>query len=325
MNPKVSVVLPVYNGVPYLEHSIESALRQSVKPHEIIVIDDGSTDDTPGTIRRFGDRILSRCIPNGGVANAMSLGMSLAGGDWIAFLDHDDVWFRNKLEKQLEAAARYPDAGFVCCNFAARPPGLCGKMVRHYSKLRCLRNFDFKRPLMKNTLRTLIGENFVGTSTVVLVKREITKKAGWFDPRFRISADYNYWLHCGLWTDFVVLEDVLLYKRTHRTNISADAAHTAAEHVQVLDAFLEKHRAGLSQRGLLKHCELERARSMYALGNLQYDRGKKGEAFGWFLRAMRSSRSGRNYGRFLFFFLKKLGRFLTFDLLSRKTLARGHR
>lgn len=109
----VSVVIPCYNKAPYIGATIRSVLAQSVRPGEIIVVDDGSTDDSVDVIRSFGEVVRLYRQENRGESAARNRGIDLAAGEWIALLDADDVWEPRKLEQQL-AAAETEAADIVC-------------------------------------------------------------------------------------------------------------------------------------------------------------------------------------------------------------------
>jgi len=104
---KVSVIIPTYNRVYYLINAIKSVLDQTYKNFEIIVIDDGSVDDTRNIIKKY-DEIKYFYVNHVGLENAK--------GEYIAFLDSDDQWFKNKLEKQIEIMEKFPNTGLVCTN-----------------------------------------------------------------------------------------------------------------------------------------------------------------------------------------------------------------
>ena len=133
MHAKVSVIIPVYNGEQFISRAIQSALSQSVKPFEVIVINDGSIDGTAEKLASFGKGINVLTIPNGGVANARNMGIKASSGEVIAFLDADDVWFEDKLKSQLAVFERYPDVGFCCCDFAFSP-GRSKPKERHFAR-----------------------------------------------------------------------------------------------------------------------------------------------------------------------------------------------
>ena len=111
--PAISVVIPSYNCAHYVTQAVDSALAQSVPVDEIIVVDNGSSDDTPQVLARYGDRVRYAFQPNRGISNARNRGISMARGELIAFLDADDVWLPEKLEKQLQCLAANPEAGLV--------------------------------------------------------------------------------------------------------------------------------------------------------------------------------------------------------------------
>ena len=112
-NPTVSVILPVYNGVNYLRCAVESVLSQTFKDFELIVVDDGSKDETPEVARSYGSRLRYVRKENGGVATAVNRGIRESRGRYISWLSHDDAYRETKLERQVEAVAAYP--GPVAC------------------------------------------------------------------------------------------------------------------------------------------------------------------------------------------------------------------
>ncbi len=109
-SPLISVIIPTYNRATTLGVSVDSALGQTFKDIEVIVVDDGSEDHTREVLTRFKDRIRYISKDNGGCASARNAGLTEAKGDWIAFLDSDDVWLPKKLETQVSDLERHPDA-----------------------------------------------------------------------------------------------------------------------------------------------------------------------------------------------------------------------
>ena len=112
----VSVIIPTYNSGPFVTETIDSVLCQTHPHREIIVVDDGSTDDTPARVRHYGSKISYIRQSNAGVGAARNIGIRAASGDYLAFLDSDDLWLPEKLEVQLAVAARYPDSGLIACD-----------------------------------------------------------------------------------------------------------------------------------------------------------------------------------------------------------------
>ena len=106
MRPGISVVIPVYNGARYLSECIESVCGQTTPATEIIVVDDGSEDETPKVARHWGDRVRYQRISRGGPARARNHGVRLVATDVLAFIDSDDIWLSSKLELQMAALSR---------------------------------------------------------------------------------------------------------------------------------------------------------------------------------------------------------------------------
>lgn len=114
---RVSVIIPTYNYGRFLAESIDSVLAQTLPAHEVIVVDDGSTDDTPAVAARFGGRIVYHRQANRGVSAARNLGIDRATGDWLAFLDADDMWEPVKLERVASVCRSQPRPAFVFTDF----------------------------------------------------------------------------------------------------------------------------------------------------------------------------------------------------------------
>lgn len=116
-SPTVSVVIPCYNGAPFLRETLKSALAQTVPPLEIIVVDDGSTDDSVAIGESFGSPVRVLRQSNQGESVARNVGIREARGDWIALLDADDLWSPEKTARQLEAVSQNPDCACVYSDF----------------------------------------------------------------------------------------------------------------------------------------------------------------------------------------------------------------
>jgi len=113
----VSVIIPTYNRAGLVVEAIESVLRQTAPPREIIVVDDGSTDGTPDALASFGDRIVAVRQENQGVGGARNRALAMATGRYLAFLDSDDTWLEFKLELQVAIMERQPNLGFLFSDF----------------------------------------------------------------------------------------------------------------------------------------------------------------------------------------------------------------
>lgn len=112
-DPRVSVVIPAFNQARFLPAAIESVLSQTYRDREVLVVDDGSTDETPEVIGRYGGAVRGIHQANTGLAAARNAGTRHAVGEFIALLASDDVWMPGFLEHMMSVAARHPDAGLV--------------------------------------------------------------------------------------------------------------------------------------------------------------------------------------------------------------------
>jgi len=319
MNPRISVVIPVYNGELFVAKAIESVLNQSYPAHEIIVIDDGSTDDTPKILERFKDKIISKRIKNtGSPSTPRNIAMRMATGDYIAFLDADDVWFKNKLINQVEFILMYPNAGFFCCDFVERRSDQHYKLKRHFSLLRSLEKINFDTLLKPTPFELLIEENFVGGASTVVIKKEIIDKLGGFYGDAMYGEDYEYWLRCATITDFVLVSDVLMYKRTHADNITYDRIVLHVRHGDALRKIVRNMNSYIVENGLLRKCQLSLASNYYDLGNNYFEAKKIKQAFNMYFIGMLSHKSIVNFASFSWVVFKKLMRFVTFSIVIKE-------
>jgi glycosyltransferase involved in cell wall biosynthesis len=123
LRPAVTVIIPAYRAAGTIARALDSVLTQSCPPAEILVVDDGSPDDTAGAVRLYGERVKLLRKPNGGAASARNVGLDRARGELIAFLDADDYWEPHKLERQLAILNSHPELGLVCGRWFTQEPG----------------------------------------------------------------------------------------------------------------------------------------------------------------------------------------------------------
>lgn len=234
-NLSISCIIPVYNGERFIEEAIGSILAQTCQPDEIIVIDDGSTDDTGGKVSRYNHRLTYVYQPNAGPAAARNRGLELAHGDYIAFLDADDLWHPEKLEQQLERFECRPETDISIThvqNFIKNPQ--TGERLPHCEK---------GRPL-----------NLPGYITQTLLARtEVFRRVGIFDTSFRLS-DATEWFLRAEQSNVVVdlISDVLVYRRLHEHNISqANLSVSHDEHLKLIKQSLHQRRGSNNDVRLL--------------------------------------------------------------------------
>lgn len=304
-NPKFSVIIPVYNGMPYIEKTVESALDQNYPAHEVIVVDDGSTDETPQALQKYKDRIIYIRIPNsGGPSAPRNQGMAVATGEYIALLDADDLWFKTKLSVHRDFALKYPDIGFFASNFAVRYPDLGGRMMLHYNVLSEPHRFIFNEPL-KDAFKLLLHQNYIGTPSAVVFKKETAQKAGLFDEECRLVEDLNFFLRMATVSGLVLIEEALFYKRTHDASMSANRVRLLRGHEQVLLNAFKVQKDYIDKNRLWPYCRMAHAGLCYQIGDAHYEAGNPKEAFRSYRRGWSTSPTLDNLLPFLWKMAKK--------------------
>jgi glycosyltransferase involved in cell wall biosynthesis len=206
--PLVSVIIPAHNAGRYLRECIDSVLSQSYPSLEIIVVDDGSTDDTPRIMSEFGDRIVAIRQDNAGAAAARNAGLFRARGKYIAFLDADDVWRPDKLERQVEVLEASPDVGVVFSRWMLWYPNSDGT----YPPMEAISEPAVGAEISSPDYADLLLDCTLFTSTVVM-RREVVNRIGGFAWDLRRGQDYDYWLRASRVTRIKSVElELALYR-----------------------------------------------------------------------------------------------------------------
>ncbi|MBW3636705.1 MAG: glycosyltransferase family 2 protein [Armatimonadetes bacterium] len=214
----ISVIIPTYNRGAAIHKTIESALQQDLPPDqvEVIVVDDGSTDDTWQILQSaYEDNVRVRLfsIANGGVARARNFGLEQARGEFIAFLDHDDLWFPQKLRKQLEAISEDERIGVVYCNWQLFDK--TGILQPHVWQPR----FEFGR---NGAVEKLLTGNFIISMSVPLIRTQLVRSVDGFDPDMVPCDDWDVWIRLANQSEFVGLRETLVQYHQHEAQQSRD-------------------------------------------------------------------------------------------------------
>jgi len=203
-NPKVSIIIPVYNGGNYLREAIDSALAQTYNNCEIIVVNDGSNDDgeTECIALSYGNRIRYITKANGGVASALNAGICEMCGDYFSWLSHDDVFYPEKTSKQIAFIKAIGKPVVLYCDYDVIDVHrtVTKTMAHHYNP--------------EELCRALITENPVHGCTV-LIPRECFATVGLFNENLRTTQDYDMWFRIAQHFNFIHLPLVLLQAREH--------------------------------------------------------------------------------------------------------------
>ncbi len=211
----VSVVVPVHNGGEYLEESVKSALQQNYSPLEIIVVDDGSTDRTPDVLRRFGTAVKALRQENAGAAAARNRALEVAHGEFIAFLDADDLWHPDKLRTQVQYLLDHQDVDLVASRWKVLADDEAADQLGDSVDSAASRTVDDGHSGW--LYNDLLLDCVIQTSTVVM-RRRLLQKIGHFDEGLRRGQDYDYWLRASRITQIHSLSVALSAYRLHVTN-----------------------------------------------------------------------------------------------------------
>lgn len=221
--PLVSVIVPVYNGERYLACALQSIFDQDYHPFEVIVIDDGSTDNSAEIAQSYKE-IHYIYQPNQGVTVTRNVGISTARGEFIAFLDQDDMWTPNKLSVQVDYLLKHTEVGYVL----ARQNIFLEPGTRAPSWLK-------KELLLNDQVGYLPG--------TLVARRSVFKQIGLFDPAYRIGSDTDWLARAkDAGVSMVILPEVLLHRRIHRHNQSAQTQIMNLELIRLLKASIDRRR-----------------------------------------------------------------------------------
>jgi glycosyltransferase involved in cell wall biosynthesis len=234
----ISLVVPAYNCASWLPEAIDSLLAQTHRDHEIIVVDDGSTDDTPAVLARYGERIRVVRSANGGLAAARNLGLAEARGDYVAFHDADDV--------------ALPDRLAVLLDFVERTPGIDAVFADG-------ERMDDGRRIVPAAMTARLAGRRVGAADLFvgfpayfqasLVPRAAFAAAGAFDPTFRIHPDNDYAFRLFAACPTAYVDRVVFRYRWHETNITRDWLVGREELSRTLERLLREDPASVAAIG----------------------------------------------------------------------------
>ena len=231
-NPLISCIIPVFNGERYLGEALDSILAQTYRPIEIIVVDDGSTDGTPELVAPYGDRIRYIRQKNAGAPTARNLGLRVAQGEFIAFLDSDDLWHAEKLARQT-------------ARFEARPElDVC---VTHLQRF-WIRQLKMEQQRFQDHRFTEVLPGYV--TQTLLARRAIFESVGHFDTSRRVGDPMDWFLRAAEQGAVIeLLPDLLVYQRMHENNLSVEIG-TRRMTTSMQNAILDVVKASLDRRRL---------------------------------------------------------------------------
>lgn len=240
---KVSVIMPNFNCAAYLDQSITSVLKQTHKNFELVIVDDGSTDNSLDIVAKYVDsdpRIVVFSQENAGVAAARNLGIERSNGEFIAFLDADDVWHASKLERQLASLQHNRGFDISFSSFSFWHPDSEGCYIDPDSIFTELDGVpDYDRAFCGDIYHQLLRDVYVWTGTVVL-KRSVLDSVGLFDSSLLVGEDYDLWLRLSLNYEFIKVDETLALYRQVPQSITRKV-HEQNYSAIVLEKFISLH------------------------------------------------------------------------------------
>jgi glycosyltransferase involved in cell wall biosynthesis len=268
----ITAVIPVFNGETYVADAIRSVLSQTVGAVECIVVDDGSTDGTQRVLEHFRGDISVLHQANAGVSAARNLGAKQANGEFVAFLDHDDEWLPEKLERQL--AALGPDDSMVVCALQVVAADGASGEVKHLGPV----------DQLVNGMLMFDGTPTVSCSSSGLMRRDDFLAMGGFDTSLSMSADWDLMLRVLLEGRLAYVDEPLVRYRVHDGNMS--------RRVDLIDSDMRRAFAKAFEHPALAPDVKGRRREAYArlhrmLAGSYRDAGQSRRALGAALQALR--------------------------------------
>ena len=259
MNPKVSVILTTYNGASrgYLSTAIESVLNQSFEDFELFIIDDGSSDHTAEECKQYlgNGKVTYIFQDNKGLAGARNTGIEMSSGEYICFLDDDDLWKPEKLQRQLEFT-RNQLSGVD--NWGLIFTWL--ELIDERENVVSYRGHHQEGWIY----RDLLFENTIDAPSSVLIRREVFDKIGFFDEYFQCCEDWDMWLRISKEYQIFPVKEYLVKYREHPTSMSVDHERILRYAKAVLEKALPTAPIDIDEKAVYASCYLNRSIVLFA-------------------------------------------------------------
>ncbi len=263
----ISVIIPTYNRVEFVQKAVESVLNQTHKDFELIIVDDGSEDNTKEIISSFHDeRIKYYYQFNRGPGPARNEGIKKSSGKYLAFLDSDDVWVSEKLETQLNEMKKHAEY------FLSHTEELWYKGVRQIKPLKMHRKrhgdiFEWSLKLCSVSMST------------VMIKGELIDRIGYFDKNLEVCEDYDYWLRVTSQYPVLLINEPFTIKQGgHYDQQSQKYFGLDKFRIYAIEKIIKSNTLN-EEQSILAFNELKKKCRIYGQGCLKYNRKKEGEYY----------------------------------------------
>ena len=263
-HPQISVIIPTYNRAWTLNTAIDSVVAQEYPSVEIIVVDDGSTDETPQLLARYGDAIQILTLENGGVSRARNRGIDASRGDFIAFLDSDDSWLPKKLSEQMDFFAANPTA-LICQTEEI--------WIRHGKRVNpCKHHMKPSGDIFEASLHLCLV-----SPSAVMMKRALFERVGLFDETLPACEDYDLWLRIAYRYPIYTTASPLVVKHGGHEDQLSKTPLLDRFRIHSMVRLLREATLSPAQREATR-CVLQKKGRIYAKGCLKYGRKEEAEA-----------------------------------------------
>lgn len=266
MNPKVSINLCCYNSEPFLRDTLESIINQTYEDWELVIINDGSTDSTEAIVKEYiekGYPIVYHYQKNHGLGYSRNEALKRSSGEFIAFIDHDDMWLPYKLEKQVAIFKHHEDIDFIYSNYFILDKK---KRKAHIGNQPC--GFVFEQ---------FLHQYPVGIMTVLLRKKVLNKMTEYFDVKLNLCEEYDFFMRVLINSKAYYIDDVLAVYRIHPNMLSLRFRENYVNEWDYVSAKLKKLGININAKSFEAH-EIEMS---YLKARIKMSQGDLKEAIGY--------------------------------------------
>jgi len=262
---KISVIIPVYNRPDFVTEAIQSVLSQTYPNIEIIVVNDGSTDNTSDVLKQFSDKIIVIHQENKGVSAARNTGIYHSHSNWLSFLDSDDIWLPEKLSQQMNYFQNNPTAR-ICQTEEI--------WMKNGKRLYPKKKHQKKSGMIFHDCLPLC----IVSPSAVMIHKELFDEIGTFDESLPACEDYDLWLRISCKYPIYLLDEPLIIKRGGHSDQLSQAIRLDRYRIQALEKILSSHvlteaqyidaqkelikKCRIYKKGCIKHGRFEEAESM---------------------------------------------------------------